>query len=105
MEDCVFCKIARDRSRKFYYESAGFVVFESIDPKAKTHLIIVTREHIRNVVEISNELWLQAREVALTVAKNIDAKSFRLVVNAGGALEVKHFHLHFLAPVALDREI
>jgi histidine triad (HIT) family protein len=105
MGDCVFCKIAKDKSRKFHKETENFVVFESSEPKAPLHLLIVSKEHILDITEISDALWVEAKNIALELAKELNLKSFRVVSNALGATEVKHYHMHFLGNIVLEREV
>jgi len=105
MDDCVFCKIAKDKSRKFYKETENFVVLEPNDPKAPLHLLIVTKKHLLDITEIEDGLWLEAKKIALELAKENNLKSFRVVSNALGATQVKHFHMHFLGNIVLEREV
>jgi histidine triad (HIT) family protein len=105
MDNCIFCRIARSKSRKFEKETDNFVVFESNDPRAPMHFLIVTKKHVKDVCEIKDSLWSEAKNIALLIAKEHKIKGFRLVANAGTATEIKHFHLHFLGFVNLEREL
>ncbi|MBI4232691.1 HIT domain-containing protein, partial [Candidatus Peregrinibacteria bacterium] len=53
MTDCVFCKIVGGEiGSTFLYEDENCVVFKDINPKAKTHLLIVTKKHIHSIAEM-----------------------------------------------------
>ncbi|KAJ3292722.1 hypothetical protein HDU79_001116 [Rhizoclosmatium sp. JEL0117] len=52
---CIFCGIAdnpKEQSRKVY-EDERFVAFHDINPSAKVHLLIVPKEHIGSVMNLS----------------------------------------------------
>ncbi|MDA1060561.1 MAG: HIT domain-containing protein, partial [bacterium] len=47
MGNCIFCDIvAGEIKSEFLLEEEDFVVFRDINPKAKTHLLIVSKKHI-----------------------------------------------------------
>jgi len=105
MDNCVFCNIVKDSSRKFKKETDNFVVFETIDPKAPIHLLIVTKKHIKDISVIDDSLWSEAKNIANDLAKELALESYRVVANALNATEVKHFHLQFLGNITLNREV
>jgi histidine triad (HIT) family protein len=105
MSDCVFCHISNDQTRKFFKETENFVVFKTNAPKAPFHLLIVTKKHVTDVTQIEDGLWVEAKKIALELVTENNLKSFRVVANGLGATEVKHFHLHLLGNIALEREV
>ena len=50
-EDCVFCKIVKDKcpDTKIEYESDHVVVIKDIRPAAKHHFLAIPKRHIDNV--------------------------------------------------------
>ena len=47
MPDCLFCKvIAGQIPSKKVYEDERVFVFEDIDPKAPTHVLLIPKRHI-----------------------------------------------------------
>ena len=53
MSDCIFCKIInKEIGTEFVYEDEDFVVFSDINPKAKTHLLVVPRKHIISIADM-----------------------------------------------------
>ena len=48
MENCIFCKIAKNESPSYkFYEDENFIGFLSIFPLNKGHAIIVPKDHYR----------------------------------------------------------
>ena len=103
MEDCIFCKIAKGEipSAKVF-ENDKLVAFNDINPKAKTHILIVPKKHIESVKhleeadkELIGELFLVAKKIA--EEKNL--QGYKLVINVGreGGQLVDHLHLHLLS--------
>ncbi len=104
MVGCIFCKIAgKQIPGKIVYEDELVVAFEDLDPKAPVHILIIPREHIPTVLELTSvhkEILFRMHETAAKVAKerNIDSRGFRLVMNtnAEAGQSVFHLHLHLL---------
>lgn len=106
MEDCIFCKIARGETEtRFEKETENLVVFKDINPQAAVHLLIVPRQHIKDVGEIKDEVWKEIKDVAVGLARAKGMRGFRLVHNAGDAAMVQHMHVHFLGDISPDRAV
>lgn len=104
-DSCLFCRIARGEipARKAA-EDDLVVAFHDIDPKAPTHVLIIPREHVASVDEMTAQHGdLLARMVATAqrVAREVGAErdGYRLVFNHGpnAGQSVAHVHLHLLA--------
>ena len=99
MNDCIFCKIAggaipSDR----VFEDEQVVVFKDIYPKAPVHLLMVPRQHVESLNDLTPEhdgmlrtLPEVARHAGLT-------DGYRTIINTGrgGGQEVPHLHMHIL---------
>ena len=106
MEECVFCKIAKKEVQAdIVKETEKLVIFKDINPKAPVHLLLVPKEHFRDITEVDGEIWGEVREAALAIAKEKNLKGFRLVHNVGEAAIVPHMHVHLLGDVSGQREI
>jgi len=103
MEDCIFCKIAKGEipSEKVF-ENENLLAFNDINPKAKVHVLIITKKHIESVkhleeidAKLIGELFLAAQKIA----KEKNMEGYKLVVNVGreGGQVVDHLHLHLLS--------
>jgi histidine triad (HIT) family protein len=103
-EDCLFCKIFRGEiSAKEVYRDAEVVAFEDIRPVAPTHILVIPKEHIPSVHDLTDQhgpllgrLILTANRIA--DERKIDREGYRLVINKGpqAGQSVYHLHLHLL---------
>lgn len=105
MSDCLFCKIIKgDIPARKVYEDDRVVVIEDIAPVAPLHLLILTREHIVNTLDMQEEhegLVGHVFTVAARLAreKGVAEAGFRIVNNnnADAGQSVFHIHFHLLA--------
>lgn len=102
MSDCIFCKIIKKEiPTDFVYEDFQCVVFKDIHPRAPHHFLIVPKEHIAKVSDVSDadEVLLgHLINVARKFAKEQGIEHYRLQFNCGekGGQEVFHIHLHLM---------
>ena len=101
--DCVFCKIASGEiPSKKVYEDEQIVAFYDLEPQAPVHILLIPKQHIGSVTEITQEnsaVVAHIYEVAARLAKENKLDSgFRIVCNAGkdGGQTVPHLHFHLL---------
>ncbi len=102
--DCLFCKIAaREIPAKFVHEDAELVAFRDIAPQAPTHILIIPREHIATLNDLSEQhagLIGQMTMLAQRLARQegVAEEGYRLVFNcnAGAGQSVWHVHMHLL---------
>ena len=102
--DCLFCKIvAGDIPADIVYESETALAFRDINPQAPTHVLVIPRQHIATINDISEadlslvgSLYSAAREIA--AAEGIADDGYRAVMNCNAAAgqTVFHIHLHLL---------
>lgn len=90
-------------STELIYEDSEIVAFNDIYPKAKVHILIVSKKHIASVAKLKGEedglvgkMILVAKKLAERMG--IAETGYRLVFNtrknAGQAVD--HLHLHLL---------
>ncbi|MDD5136795.1 MAG: histidine triad nucleotide-binding protein [Candidatus Omnitrophica bacterium] len=103
-QDCLFCKIInKEIPAKVVLEDSGMVAFEDVNPQAPVHILIIPKEHIEKISDLSarhlemvGRLVLAAKEIAKK--RGIEESGYRIVMNcnrdAGQA--VFHLHLHLL---------
>lgn len=102
--DCIFCKIAAEEiPAKIVYESEDVLAFEDINPEAPVHLLIITKKHIKNIIELADYDSELFHNIGLAIKKlaadyQLD-NGFRIVNNCGIAAgqSVNHLHFHLLA--------
>ena len=103
MEDCLFCKIAAGQipSDKVYEDDTVYA-FRDINPQAPTHVLVIPKEHIRSVSQISAEnsaVVAHIFEIIAKLAKEQGMESYRVVSNIGdqAGQSVHHLHFHVLS--------
>ncbi len=102
--DCLFCKIA-DKSipSDIVYEDDKVVAFRDVNPQAPTHILIIPRQHIATLNDVSvddNQLVGHIINTAKTIAANegLANDGYRVAMNCNrhGGQTVFHIHLHLL---------
>jgi histidine triad (HIT) family protein len=100
---CIFCDIIDSKipSNKIY-EDEKVVAFEDIDPKAPVHILVVPKEHISTLDDITKENCGVISHVYLVI-KELAAKygledGYRVISNCkeNGGQTVFHIHFHLL---------
>jgi len=104
MLNCLFCKIVqKEVPAKVVFEDERTLVFEDINPKAPTHLLVIPKKHLESIETASNEdvlglghLFLVARNLARK--RGHDQSGYRTVINTGpdAGQSVFHIHIHLL---------
>ncbi len=105
--DCIFCKIIKGEiSSAKVFETESLIAFADINPKAKVHILIVSKKHIESIKhlelidkELIGEMFLAAQKIA----KDKNLAGYKLVINVGreGGQLVDHLHLHLLSGDAI----
>jgi histidine triad (HIT) family protein len=108
-KDCVFCKIARKEIlAKAVFEDDTILAFEDMNPQAPAHVIIIPKNHIDKVSDLTEKeagligrLVLAAKEIARKAG--IADSGYRIVANCNkdGGQAVFHLHLHLLGGRAM----
>lgn len=102
--DCIFCKIAKGEiPSKKLYEDEKVIAFHDISPEAPIHFLVIPKEHIQSVNELSEENANIISHIFLVINKivmelNISETGYRIVNNCGkdGGQTVNHMHFHVL---------
>jgi histidine triad (HIT) family protein len=100
---CIFCRIAAGEiPAKKVHEDDEFIAFHDIHPWAPVHILLVPRQHIESMADVSAEhAGLLGRMMALSprLMRELGVTNgFRQVINTGrdGGQEVMHLHLHVM---------
>lgn len=103
MSDCLFCKIvAGEIPCNKVYEDDKVLVFTDIAPKADVHLLVIPKQHIASLNEVSTDDAALMGYITLLLPKLAAEQQlqhgFRTIVNTGkgGGQEVFHLHYHLL---------
>lgn len=103
MSDCLFCNIIEGKiPSKKVYEDDRVLAFDDITPVAPTHILIITKKHIRGLKEAEPqdaELlgYCQLIAAKLAMERNIE-DGYRTIYNVGprSGQSVFHIHLHLI---------
>ena len=103
MENCLFCKIiAGDIPSAKVYEDDFCYAFRDINPQAPTHILVVSKAHVRNISEAASlpddALAAILRAIGKIAAQEKLENGFRVVTNCGedACQSVPHLHFHIL---------
>lgn len=107
-DHCLFCQI-RDGAipATKVYEDDRALAFRDVRPQAPTHILIIPREHLASLNEVTDEhaallghLHVVAKKLA---ASEKLSSGWRVVINTGAQAgqTVFHIHLHLLGGRAL----
>jgi histidine triad (HIT) family protein len=104
MDDCIFCRIARGEiGTAVVLEDADFIAFRDLNPKAPQHILVVPREHVASLNELSElpgDVSADLLRFVVWVAEKVGIKDtgYRVITNVGadGRQEIQHLHMHVL---------
>lgn len=110
MSNCLFCNIATGTVQSdVVYEDNKVIAFNDINPQAPTHVLIIPKQHISTLNDLTatDELIVGGlvRSAAKIAASCGHAENgYRTVFNCNRAAgqTVFHIHLHLLAGRQLD---
>ncbi|MEZ5578416.1 MAG: histidine triad nucleotide-binding protein [Candidatus Competibacteraceae bacterium] len=105
MNDCIFCKIAAGEiPADIVYDDGEVLAFRDINPEAPVHLLLIPRQHIATLNDLSEadaalvgRLYLAGQQIAAELG--VAESGYRTVINCNrdaGQL-VFHIHMHLLA--------
>ena len=101
--DCIFCKIvAGELPGQIVEEDERTIAFMDISPATRGHLLVIPREHARNLLEILPEDLAAVIATAQRMAKRVDERlqpaGMNLINSCGAAAwqTVFHFHVHVI---------
>ncbi len=103
MSECLFCKIiAGEIPSETVYEDEQLVVFRDINPKAEVHLLVIPRQHIASLNEVTAEQDALLAHMLRVMPQLAEAQGledgFRAIINTGkgGGQIIFHLHMHLL---------
>jgi histidine triad (HIT) family protein len=105
---CIFCKIvSREITTELVAETTNTLAFWDIAPLAKVHILVIPKQHHRDVAELAEkapQILSEVMGAATELAKKYTAGSFKLQFNTGAEAgqTVFHAHAHVLSDTAKD---
>jgi len=113
IEECLFCRIvAGEIPAEIVYQDKELIAFKDINPQAPKHLIIIPKNHIASLAEITEEQQgLMGRLIILATKlaqkEGVAENGYRLTVNCGaeGGQVVPHLHFHLIGGRKLSGQL
>lgn len=105
MDDCIFCKIVRDKvpAEKVHHEDNMIVSFPDLHPVAAGHTLVVPIAHYRWFEEmpdeISDRLFRASKKIAKDLKEKTGADYVRLSIVGK---DVPHVHIHLIPQFLKD---
>lgn len=98
--DCIFCAIAAGEIPCFkIYEDENAIAFLDINPASRGHVLVVPKEHCRNLLDAPGALLAQlvpvVQKVAAHLKNALPCDGFNILQNNGEAAGQTVHHLHF----------
>jgi histidine triad (HIT) family protein len=101
--NCLFCKIvAGEIPSTRVYEDERTIAFMDINPGTRGHLLVIPREHSKDLLEIDPEDLAACAQTAKVMAERVkdrlQAVGVNLINSCGSKAwqTVFHFHLHVI---------
>ena len=109
---CIFCKIVNGEipSNKVY-EDDKILAFRDINPQAPTHILVIPKEHISSLNELTEDNVSVVAHIFTTIPKIAAEEGltngYRLVSNCGpdACQSVQHLHFHILGGRRLSKKM
>ena len=107
--ECIFCAIAEGKipSAKVY-ENEHVFAFMDIAPANPGHLVVIPKQHYRNIFDIPAEVASKIMEavvpLAAAIREALNPDGLNLIQNnePAGFQTVFHFHLHLIPRWKID---
>lgn len=104
MGECIFCQIvSREIPADILHVSDHVVAFRDLDPKAPVHILLVPKDHVESMRELTEQHGTMLTELFeaahhLAKAEGVDRSGWRMVSNVGpdAGQSVHHLHFHLL---------
>lgn len=112
MDDCIFCKIAKDEIPCHkVYEDGKVLAFADINPVAEGHTLVIPKGHAADLWEIPVDdlaaIHQASKKIAQAMKKALNPLGVAcLQLNGKGVNQmVMHYHLHLIPRVANTPEL
>lgn len=100
--DCIFCNVRDTAKESFIYEDEDVFVVPDRFPSAKGHVLVITKDHVANMLESDDatigKAFAIAKKVAIMQRERLGSDSLRISTNIGkeAGQIIFHFHIHVL---------
>lgn len=105
---CIFCKIANGEIPSYkIYEDENVMAILDISQATKGHVLVISKQHFRNLYDIdetlAGEIFKVVPKIAKAMKKAFNPIGLNVIVNTEKPLQsVFHFHLHIIPRYSQD---
>ena len=102
MNNCLFCKIINgDIPSNKVYEDEKIFVFLDINPNSNGHMLIIPKEHLVTVLDVSEKLishilCVIKEKLYIILKEKLNIDGLTISQNNFLGQEVKHYHIHLI---------
>lgn len=101
--DCIFCQIRDQKAPcQKVYEDDNFFAILDIRPISLGHVLLITKKHFKNMLEIDDDIAAQMypviKKIGAALKTAIKCQGFNIIHNVGegGGQEIFHSHIHII---------
>ena len=103
MKDCLFCKIVAGEIPSYkVYEDENFLAFLDINPVNKGHVLIIPKQHSKNILELEDTLagkiMIVVKKLGNHIKEKLNADGINIISNIdrpAGQI-IFHTHIHII---------
>ena len=103
MEDCLFCKIVAGEIPSYkIYEDEKFLAFLDTNPVNKGHILVIPKEHSKNILEMEDtpikEMAVITKKLAKYIKEKLNADGINIIsnINTTAGQVIFHTHTHII---------
>ena len=105
VKSCIFCRIAsKEEPATIVFEDSRFVVFKTIAPASRLHLLVTPKAHIKNIDSLSGPSGAALVREMITIGKLAlaeDSEGAHFSFHVPPWNSIDHLHLHAIGTHAL----
>ena len=68
-ENCIFCKLMKERKLEIIEESENFIAFPDANPKTEGHTLIIPKKHFVNMMDLPSDLAGELLDIIKKIAE------------------------------------
>jgi len=101
-DDCIFCKIIKQKSGDFVYENDNFIGILDINPISEGHTLVIPKKHYITILDMPETLGRELIEAIKNISTNLikdgKAEGFNVLQSNQKVAqqEVPHVHFHII---------
>lgn len=86
-------------------ETATVLAFEHTRPTWQTHLVVIPKQHVRQLIEVQDaSLFSELFQVMVSIIRErgLADRNYKIITNGGSYQTTQHLHFHLVSGLPLD---